>query len=423
VYAYNNTHNSEGYNATFIVKQVTVTCDKTPLIWKHDDNISATFTITYEGEPINGTLLIDNMTLNGDYYLAWANTSFDGSADTGGNDSVEIDEDEVVNGVVTVDNITADYLPPGEAEMNITFWFKPESPHDGAFARALGVLPVSIPTVTPDKQYVPVGRTTTVTVTVTGRGQPLDNIFISLSGQGVDQNATSDSEGKAVFSILPTSTGNVSIKVENRTSDTVITVTSWVLDITTDPISQVDEGATFKVIVKKEGTDTPVEGADVTFNGQTVQTDANGEATFTAPEVTSDRTFTITVTAVGYAPDPDGLTITVINIPKLLIATVSSVTAGSTFEVTVADDTGSPIIGATVTFNENTYTTGAGGIAKLKAPEKTGNYTITATFGSFKSASITIQVKKAPGIPGFELITLIAAIGVAFILLRRRQQH
>jgi len=47
VYVYNNTHDSTDYNATFEVKQVEVTCDMSPFIWSYDDNISATFTVTY----------------------------------------------------------------------------------------------------------------------------------------------------------------------------------------------------------------------------------------------------------------------------------------------------------------------------------------------------------------------------------------
>ena len=94
---------------------------------------------------------------------------------------------------------------------------------------------------------------------------------------------------------------------------------------------------------------------------------------------------------------------------------------GSTFEVVVAKDTGDPVIGATVTFNDKTYTTGAGGVATLTAPTTAGEYTITASFGTFTDATGTVTVK-AGGTPGFEVLTLLVAIGVAFILLRRRRR-
>jgi 3D (Asp-Asp-Asp) domain-containing protein len=269
--------------------------------------------------------------------------------------------------------------------------------------------------------YVPVGRTTLVKTAVTGRDEALPNIYVRLHGRGIDQNGVSDADGLVSFSVLPTSTGNISIDVgeENRTIEDVIIVTSWIIDASTDSTT-VDEGNTFTVTAIREGTTTAIEDASVTFNGVTQTTDENGQTTFTAPTVTSDRTFTITVTATGYAPDPEGLTITVINIPQLIISIPTEVCTGSTFDVAVANDVGSAIIGATVTFEGSTYTTGVGGVATLTAPSTAGDYAITATFGTFVAASDTVTVTVC-GIPGFELLALIAAIGVAFILLRRRR--
>jgi hypothetical protein len=82
---------------------------------------------------------------------------------------------------------------------------------------------------------------------------------------------------------------------------------------------------------------------------------------------------------------------------------------------------GSPVIGATVTFEGKTYTTGAGGTVTITAPTTEGSYPISATFTGFTAASSTVTVVKSTGVPGFELLTLVAAIGVAFLLLRRRR--
>ena len=425
VYAFNNTHDSTDHNATFEVKQVEVTCDMSPFIWSYDDNISATFTVTYEGNPINGTLRIDNISLTTDYNKTYTNTSFDGSDDANtGNDSIEIDEGDLINGVVTINDITADYLPPNRAMENITFWFLPESPYDAAFARAIGRVPVEVPTVTPDPEYIPLGRTTKVYCTATGRGETLSDVFIRLHGQGFDQNGTTDVDGRVAFSVTPASTGNISIDVgeTGRTlADTVVYVVAWIIDV--DVVAEVDEGEQFTVTVTKEGTTDVVVGATVTIKGVgTDTTDSNGQVTFTAPDVTSDRTYTIKVTATGYAPDPDTNTITVINIPRLTIVLPDEVQATTTFEVAVADDTGGAIVGAIITFNEKTYTTGVNGIAKLTAPKTKGDYPIKATFGTYVEATGTVTVTAAPGIPGFELLTLIAALGVAFILFRRRRR-
>jgi len=424
VYGWNNTHNTAGHNASLEVKAVDIACDKVPFIYKSDKNISATFTITWNGNPVNGTLVIDNMSDEGTYNRTWTNCSFDGSStDLGGNNSIEIDDTKIPNGVVTVHDITASKLHPSVAKQYITLWFKPsESP--GAYARASERIEVQVPSVTPDPNYIPLGRTTKVYCTATGRGENLQDVFIRLNGQGFDQNSTTDVDGRVAFSVTPSSTGNISIEVgeEGRTlADTVIYVVAWVLDVSND--AEVNEGSTFTVTVIKEGTTDAVEGALVTINGiGTGTTDANGQVTFTAPEVTSDRTYTIKVTKTGYAPDPDTVTITVINIPKLIIVIPDEVQATATFEVAVADDTGGAIVGAIISFNDKTYTTGVGGTATITAPKTEGSYPIEAAFGNYEEATAIVTVTKAPGIPGFEILSLIAALGVAFILFRRRRR-
>ncbi|RLF33057.1 MAG: hypothetical protein DRM98_02885, partial [Thermoplasmata archaeon] len=433
VFAYNNTHNSEGNNATFYVKQAVVECDKSPFIWMSDANISATFTITSEitGERLNGTLKIENMTwTDGTYNKTWTNTS-------AGNSTIELDEsDGLVNGQITVHNITANYLPPGVYYKNITFWFKPENPDGslGYYARTLGVVKVRVPFLTITPTHIPVGETTQVKIYVGGRdddgdgtADPLDNIFVELNGRGIDhQNGTSGDNGIITFSLLPTSTGNISIDVGEvgRTVEDVIKVTDWSLEISA-PV-QVDEGTAFTVTVTNVTTGLPEEGVYVTVPGiGTETTDANGEATFTwTTELSSDRTVTITAEKSGYK-DATPVTITILDVSRLQIAVDETITAGSTFEVVVGTDKGDPVIGATVTvsWNDKTYKTKAGGVAKIDAPKevKSGEtYTITATFGDFEKATATVQVKKG-GTPGFELLTLITALGVAFILLRRRR--
>jgi len=78
------------------------------------------------------------------------------------------------------------------------------------------------------------------------------------------------------------------------------------------------------------------------------------------------------------------------------------------------------LAGATITIDGDTYTSGVDGKVTITAPSSEGDYVITATYEGYDEATITLTIK-AGQIPGFELITLIAAIGVAFILLRRRR--
>ena len=434
VYAKNNTHNSYGYNATLTVNPVSVVCNKDPLIWQADENITATFTITYNGEPVEGSLRLDNIstkspTTGDDYNRTWANTSFnvatqvDDATGTPTNASLVIDEDDITSGVAIVNDLSADWLRTGETNQTITFFFKP-SQTSSVYGHA-GTMKVRIPTVSPDPAYIPLGETTRVLCSVTGRGTALNNVFVRAFGLGVDTNGTTNAAGEIEFSLTPSSTGNISLDVgeEGRTLDSteaVIQVTTWKLDISVSP-DTVDEGDDFTVTVTEENSGDAIEGATVTINGiGTATTDTDGEATFTAPTITSDRSYTVKASKAGYAPETDTVTVFVTNIPELVISSDSEVQAGATFEVAVAKDTGDPVVGATVTFNGETYKTKAGGVVTVTAPDKEGDYTITASFKDFVSAQATITVK--PGTPGFELLTLIAAIGVAFILLRRRRK-
>jgi hypothetical protein len=415
VYAYNRTHDSTGNNATLVVKAVNVTCDMEEFIWGVDDNVSATFTVTYNGKPVNGTLRIDNISSASPYNKTWTNTSFDGSSDQGGNASKDY---EVKNGNVTVHNITANYLPEGVAKKFITFWFKPEG---SVYAKANGAVPVKIADVSASPPLIPYNRPAELVLTVTGRGKGLEGVLVNITIPGLtgEMSTRTLADGTATFAFTPPTTGEIKIEIENRTSATKVKVTSWSLYI--DAPTMVDEGKEFTVTVRnKTAVGAGVEGASVTFNGETKTTDANGEVTFTAPAVTITGDFKIVATKAGYAEAT--AIIKVLNVPKLTIIVVgkAEVAAGSKFTVIVADDAGNAVIGATVTFDEKTYTTGKDGVT-LTAPSKEGTYTIEATFTGYTDADpVTITVKPA-GIPGFELLTLIAALGIAFILLRRRR--
>lgn len=440
VYAYNRTATSEGQNGTLIIKRADVTCDKSPFIWGHDDNISATFSVMYDGEYVTGgVLVIDNISwADAKYNRTWVNSSFDGSSnnDPGawGNASIELDSDEgFTNGVVTVNDITANHLPAGTYMKNITFWYKPQS-WDGTdspeFARTNGRVPVRVPTVSPSPSKVPMGKTTRVDVTVTGRGTLLPDIFVRIHGKGVDVNGTSGSDGIVALSVLPTSSGKMAIDVgeTGRTVDTVITSTTWELEVKTD-VSSVDEGDTFTVTVTRKADDAAVENADVTFYGVTQQTDSSGQTTFTAPGVTSDRDLTISVSAEGYPAA--SLTIRIIDKKQLSIAISGEKDDKGVYispiTITVYNDQGNLITGATVTVTGGdltepfTDTTIDGQVTFKVTVGEAKDYTISATFSGFTAAKdVTIKIK---GTPGFELLTLLVAIGIALILLRRRKRH
>jgi len=402
LYAYNDTHDSQGYNATLTISSYTVSSSPSVLAWLIDTATNITFQVS---PAVDGTLKLLNM------------TSINGSS-LGSETFVDID-----NGTGVLDEINATTLG------NVTYEFEPLG---GDYRSAEGLLRVTTATATPNPATIYLGEATIVTITIThpATGAPLEDVRVGLD-HGLSLNETilsklpsdlyTDAAGIAQFSITADASGDVIIYIENETdpdNEFVITATARKpMTISLNP--SVDEGNTFTVEAKSNGvliTDTTV---TFTFDGQTWPT-TTGVATLTSPAVATSMAYSISATAEGYIP-ASGAIVMVLNIPKLIVAVSGEVKAGQTFSLTVADDTGSAVIGATVTFEGKTYTTGAGGTVEITAPSAAGDYIVTATFPGYEPKSETVKILEGGGIPGFELLTLIAAIGVAFLLLRRRR--
>ena len=401
-YAYNDTHDSQGYNATLTVTSYTVSASPSVLAWLIDEETNLTFQIT---PAVTGTLKLLNMTgTNG----TWV----------GREAFVDVED-----GVGTLEEISATDLG------NITYEFMP---FGGEYRPAEGLLRVTTATATPNPAAIYLNEPTTVTITVThpATGAPLEDVRVGLDyGLLLNQSilaklpsdVQTDAAGRAVFSIMADASGEVTIFIENETDpDNEFVITAQArkpMNIVVDPSS--NEKGTFTVKAYSNNvliTDTTV---TFTFDGQTWPT-TTGEATLTAPTVTASLTYPITATAEGYTTGAAAV-IMILNVPKLIVVVSGEVKAGQTFTATIADDTGKPIVGATLSFEGKTYTTDATGSATITAPSTEGSYPVTATFPGYESVSDTVIVTKGGGIPGFELLTLIAAIGVAFLLLRRRR--
>jgi hypothetical protein len=400
--AMNDTCDSKGHNATLTVNKYIVTASPSTIAWIIDDAANVTFSLTPKG---NGTLTLENM------------TSSEAAIE---NESTQV---SIENGVGTIEGIDATTLG------NVTFSYTPDG---GAERPAAGLLRVTTATATPNPATIYLGEPTVVTITVThpASGIPLKDVRVGLD-HGMLLNETilaklptdlyTDAKGQVQFSLTADASGETTIYIENETDpDNAFVIAAQArkpLEISVNP--SVDEGKTFTVEAKSNGvtiTGTPV---TFTFNGQAWPT-TTGVATLTAPTVPTSMSYPITATAEGYTTATSTM-IMVVNIPKLIIAIAGEVKAGQTFTATVADDTGGPVIGATLTFNGKTYTSGAGGVVTITAPSTEGTYPVTATFPGYETLSDTVTVVKGGGIPGFELVTLIAAIGVAFLLLRRRR--
>jgi hypothetical protein len=202
-------------------------------------------------------------------------------------------------------------------------------------------------------------------------------------------------------------------------TDTAVDIISrkpLTITVSKSPVFQDD---TLTVTVKSGGT--PVSQATVDFAGETKVTDTNGEAAFTVPDPGVDFVvYTITAEKERYTTAT--LSITVIKKWDIQIIGPSSAPGtGEKFTITILAK-GAPLAGATITLGDDTYVSDGEGKATITAPKDKGDYPVTATFPGYKDATITITIKGAGGIPGFELLTLIAAIGVAFILIKRRRK-
>jgi hypothetical protein len=408
LYAYNDTSDSRDHNATIIVTKYIVTSSPSILAWKIDTEANMTFTLTPAG---NGTLTLNNMT-------SLPNASYPGQ-------STQI---SIENGVGTLESVDATTLG------NVTFAYAPEG---GAQRDADGLLRVTTATATPNPATIYVGEPSVVTIMVThpATGAPLEDVRVGLDhGMLLNESILAkiptdqhtDAAGQVEFSMTADASGNVTIYIENETDPdnafVIKAVARKQMMISTD--ASVDEGKTFTVQAK-DASGALITGVTVTFTfaGQTWPT-TTGVASLVAPAVSTSLTYTITATAEGYTSP--STTIMVINVPKLTIIPPSGDVKGKQkFTVTIANDEGAGVAGATVTFNDQSFYSGANGICELTAPDVTQEsavYQIKATFTGYTPAdTIDLTILKTPSVPGFELLTLVAAIGIAFLLLRRRR--
>jgi hypothetical protein len=409
LYAYNATSDSRGHNATIVITNYTVACTPSVLAWKIDTATNMTFQLTPAG---NGTLILFGM-----------NSQAEAS------DPSQSTQVAIENGVGTLDEVNATTLG------NVTFCYTPDG---GDQRNATGLLRVTTATATPNPATVYIGEATLVTITVThpATGAPLKGVRVGLD-HGMNLNESilakfptdqfTDTAGIVTFSITTQASGNVTIYIENETDPDnpfiILSAARKAMTLTADPA--VNEGTTFTVTAMSGTTVITDATVTVTFAGQTYTTTA-GTVSIPAPTVSTSLTYTITATAIGYTTATT--TIMVINVPKLIIVLPSTEPKGTqTFTITIANDVGQGIAGATVTFNAQTFTSGANGVTDIKAPDvkdKNGaDYQITATFTGYTAATpTTIHIGQTPGVPGFELLTLVVALGVAFLLLRRRQK-
>jgi len=142
---------------------------------------------------------------------------------------------------------------------------------------------------------------TSFQVIITANDAPIGDVEVTFN----ENTSSTDTEGKISFTVpFVDADTNYFIKADKvGYIYTTATITIKDRQLVIIASSTVVEGDLFTVTVKQEDTDDAVTGADVTFNEETIQTDANGQVIFTAPEVYLDTDYKITATKKGYQSD------------------------------------------------------------------------------------------------------------------------
>ena len=341
--------------------------------------------------------------------------------------SITLDEDATGTFTITTvgDNATA---------INATLLDYYDEDIDGN--ETIGEFMVEYPdfTVTPSEIYINYPTELTI-VAKDNEGNPIEGINLTLlpSSGGVlsvqPDPVETDDTGTVILSVSPQASGKLNVTIARDVdyingrlnwtnaviTDTYVTVTgikTMILTISESPIYQ---GET--LIVTVDYGATPISDVDVTFGTVTVKTGTDGVAEFTVPDPGVDYAIMkVSAKKTGYISVSED--VTVLKKWEIKMSVSGEVTTEASFTVTVVAK-GSALAGATVTFQSESKITDAEGKASFTAPADEGTYTLTATYENYLPASLTIEIKKAPG---FELLTLIIALGVAFILLRRRRK-
>jgi len=191
-------------------------------------------------------------------------------------------------------------------------------------------------------------------------------------------------------------------------------------------------GVEYTLTVTVQSTGGFITGATVEASGISDTTDANGVATIIIPSGEQ----TLTVSASGYNLYTELITVTADTPKTVTLTSITPVTPGTdaTIIVTVITTNSVKVEGVNVTIGTVTGKTDSTGIVNLVVPSTTSGVTITAkktgyteytgTIYPSGNMEFTVALKKtSTGIPGFEMIFAILAIGIVMIGLRYRKKN
>ncbi len=272
-------HDNMNSEPSFEVSKVEVTVTPSLLVKGVDTNMTLTFTVTWNGEDVNGTLYI-----NGIKEVASYETYVE-------NESIEV---EIVNGTGSIENVTA------IATGTVTFKFMSET--EGSVAvDADGSLEITTPEIEiiePAEKVAFLAEENLITIQVkhplTGEGVAgLDVEIITPTRADPVPVGKTDENGKLIFGIVPLQTGTIKVLVGGEEAGEI---TIWVgLKIVMS--SEIEKDNEVTILITTKGG-KPVEGATVKVDGVTIgTTNANGEIKY---KPTDEGTITVTAQKDGY---------------------------------------------------------------------------------------------------------------------------
>ena len=151
-------------------------------------------------------------------------------------------------------------------------------------------------------------------------------------------------------------------------------------DITENVVLEEVEYETVFVVV--DADESPISGATVSINEETLTTDSEGKATISL----EDGEYPYTVSKTNYNTVED--TVTVVDEAQTVNVTLELTTYSVTFNVQNSSE--EPLEGATVTINEETLTTDETGACSIDLVPETYEYSVSMTGYTTVTDSVTI---------------------------------
>jgi len=206
---------------------------------------------------------------------------------------------------------------------------------------------------------------------------PVENAKVYMNGT----DDLTDSSGNVTFTDVPSDTRQ-SVTVE---------LDGYKLLVTTIEVPNTDASVEstlniqkyFEITFHVTDGEAVIEGASVTFNDETIETNSSGNAVFSTALYGADQAYTVTA---DYFEDGDGTKTVTVD------ATVNVTLEGEAVTFTVKDEDAVAVEGATVTFNEEEKETDEDGIAVFRLVSMGVGQAYTVTKTGYKDIDTTVTV-------------------------------